>query len=134
MRLAAAILLWCHTLAPHTNVRPMARAIAQVSRTREQAAFLTTVALYENTLSARLGVPFGACARLCQFHCTDCRTEPLAVTARAMLRTWHRSLGCSHVLEVRLGWYHTGVCRADAFSRNEARTMQGLRVVRPGGE
>jgi hypothetical protein len=117
--------------APHgltERVRDRVAAIdAAAAGDREIAAQLAVIDFYETTLGAR-GVPFGACAHLCHHHCGDCRTEPLADTARwaATVLRGART-GCGPSFAMRLGYYHHGTtCVADEFSRREAARVRTM--------
>jgi hypothetical protein len=101
---------------PADRLRAVATAIAQTAESRDEAAVLLTISFYE-TRFERNGVPFGVVSRRRQIA-----GQPLEVAARAALGMYRVTRRCGRHVAVRLGWYHTGNCRADAFSRREART------------
>jgi len=116
-------------LSPHSHVTPTVRAISRVTHDRREAAALLTISLYENGIG-RAGVPFGVCSHLCNLHCTRCRTEPLAASARVALRVWRRSLRvCGPSLVNRFAFYHHGTdCTVDRYAGREAATMTTILV------
>ncbi|HVY65913.1 MAG TPA: hypothetical protein VHH11_13910 [Gammaproteobacteria bacterium] len=109
-----------------------AEAIAVAgATTREELAVLVSIDLVETGLG-RAGVPWGMCARLCRRACGQCRTEPLADTARAAVATWRRArLACGPSLVARHHWYRLGYCGADLEAKRRARsTLRWARRLR----
>ena len=118
------ILFWILRLAPlepSAQTHAVADAIAAVVEDRREAAILSTISFAE-TRFGHEGAAFGACAHLCHHHCGECHTAPLEDVARwslIVLKTGQRL--CGPQLSVVLGFYHSGRCVPDAFSRMEAR-------------
>ena len=129
---AAAIVALMLRLLPSgrpEQLRPFADAISSAASSREDAVVLTVVSYYEDTFG-RGHIPFGACSFLCPHGCHDCRHDVAVVeVARWSLRLLQRTATvCGHDVSwsVRLGWYHTGHCRADAFTVREAASVATL--------
>jgi hypothetical protein len=110
--------------APRERLERVAQAIAAASHSREEAALLLTIDYYE-TRFERSGIPFGLFSWRHRI-----RNEPLAICAGAALRMLAMTARCGDDVAVRLGWYHTGHCRADPFSEREAETYRhALRAI-----
>lgn len=106
-----------------TRMREIATAIAQTESTREEKAILLTISYYENSFG-HAGVPFG----LVSFRRRIAGQSDLVCAQTALEIVRNTSRVCGHSIAVRLGWFHTGHCRADSFSRRETATIQ--RVLR----
>ena len=123
------ILFWILRLAPlepTPQTHAVADAIAAVVEDRREAAILSTISFAE-TRFGHEGAAFGACAHLCRHHCGVCHEAPLEDVARwalVVLKTGERL--CGHQLATVLGFYHSGRCVPDAFSRMEARIAMRL--------
>jgi hypothetical protein len=119
-----ALMLTLAPEAPRDRLERVARAIVSASRSREEAALLVTVDYYE-TRFERAGIPFGLFSWRHRI-----RNEPLEICATAALRMLAMTERCGDDVAVRLGWYHTGHCRADTFSSREAETYRAaLRAI-----
>lgn len=132
MTVAAVLLPLALALAPYDpparveqRVRAIDAALALGANEPElehlaDAVALLVIDLHETTLGRR-GVPFGACAAFCRVRCGGCTLPPLERVAAAALRVWRASLvQCGRNLQRRLGYYHSGSCRRDAFADREA--------------
>ncbi len=110
--------------APRDRVERVARAIAAASHSNEEAALLLTIDYYE-TRFERSGIPFGLFSWRRRIA-----GESLEVCAASALRMMAMTERCGDDVAVRLGWYHTGHCRADTFSTREAGTYRdALRAI-----
>jgi hypothetical protein len=93
---------------------------------QEAAAALAVISFYETTFG-HAGVEFGACGMLCRHHCGQCRAatlEEVATWAAGVLLRASTNCGARAPLPVRLGYYHSGACHADAFSGREAARVR----------
>jgi hypothetical protein len=108
---------------PVARLRAVATAIASATESPIEAAVLVTISLYETNFE-RAGIPFGLFSWRHRM-----RGQPLEVCATAALRMYRFTERCGDDVATRLGWYHTGHCAPDAFSRREARTVHEVRTA-----
>lgn len=121
-----AIMLRLAPYEPRAQLEQRATALTTLDATREESLALVVIDFSETTLG-RSGVPWGACAHLCEHRCGQCRSAPLADTARWALSVWRESARqCGRRIVNRFGYYHTGTCRRDVFADREARMFARL--------
>lgn len=121
-----ALMLRLAPYEPTAQLDARAVAIASLDATREESLALLVIDFSETTLG-RSGVPLGACAHLCAHRCGQCRSAPLADTARWALSVWRESARqCGQRIAHRFAYYHTGTCRRDRFADRETRMLARL--------
>jgi hypothetical protein len=141
------IVTFCMMIVPHSeraNALRYAGAIEAVGHaefvapddgtaaTRDEQIVLLVIAGHENGYEH--GVPFGVCARFCRSNCSRCDlSQPLSSYASAALHSLriaarqcrnHRANATR--IDVMLGFFHTGHCRADGWSRVETHDIRRL--------
>lgn len=111
---------------PPARLLPIARAIEQATNDRKERAVLLVVDEYETGFGRPNSVPFGlsCCWRRLPVH-------DLVHAAQRFLAIWHEAGSASQCGErasdaVKLGYYHSGECVADRYSRNEAATLHRI--------
>ncbi len=108
---------------PPDRLRSVATAIAQVATTTNDAAVLVTIDYFETGFERR-GIPFGLVSWRHRIA-----GRPLAECAQAALDMLRRARRCSDDVELYLGWYHTGRCEADSYSRRQAVVYAQSRAI-----
>jgi hypothetical protein len=117
-------------LAPYHRaaaLEPVARAIAGVTTDPREQAQLVSVSFLENTFTR--GIPFGVTA-------VSRRALPVDKAAGVSLAILRRSARvCGPRAAVRMGWYQSGRCVANAYGERSARLARRVlaRVSRGGG-
>lgn len=121
-----AIMLRLAPYEPRAQLEQRATALTALDATREESLALVVIDFSETTLG-RSGVPWGACAHLCEHRCGQCRRAPLADTARWALTVWRESARqCGRRIAHRFAYYHSGTCIRDTFADREARMFARL--------
>lgn len=129
MDLPTILSLMC-AMAPYHRVEslePVARAIAGVTSDAREQAQLVTVSFMENTFTR--GIPFGVTA-------VSRRALPVDKAASVSLAILRRSARvCGPRAAVRMGWYQSGRCVANAYGQRSARMARRAlaRMSRGGG-
>ncbi len=121
-----AVLLLLAPYEPRMRVQEIARTILLATPDLYERALLATISFHETTLG-RSGVPFGVVVYY-RTH-TNVTLAQAADAALVILRYAERVCGRRPALQ--LGhFHHGGGCRADAFSRTEARTHARIVAMR----
>jgi hypothetical protein len=116
------VLTWTLALLHHVlplSTERMATAIAAASDSPDDAAVLTVIGLYENTLDPHRGVPWGV-----MHH----RRHTLADGARTALRIFKRGRReCGGSMLMGFSYFHSGRCdAADRYAQHETRMARRL--------
>lgn len=120
------------SLAPRSSIShemdvifPVAEAIQKASPNIEDAVTLITISFYEtgfrNYRTGLMGVPFGITA-----HTRNPRFPigPAAIIAERVINSGR--INCSRRRALLLGWYNTGNCIVNNYSRHQTRTIRRL--------